>query len=68
VTLLAPPPLREGPDAEALIREARRLRRRRWLIGTSLLVLLIVGATVAITLSSRHGQSSPGLTFEATPS
>ena len=68
MTLLAPPPLREGPDAEALIKEARRLRRRRWLIGTSLMVLVIVSATVAITLSSRHGQSSPGLTFEAPPS
>ena len=42
MTLLAPPPLREGPDAEALIKEARRLRRRRWLIGTSLMVLVIV--------------------------
>ena len=32
------------------------------------MVLVIVTATVAITLSSRHGQSSPGLTFEAPPS
>lgn len=43
MTLLHPrvgPTYLDGPGAEALIREARRLRRRRWLIGLAVLVAL----------------------------
>ncbi len=39
------------PDAEALIREARRLRRRRWTIA-SLVVVLAVGGTVVGLVAS----------------
>lgn len=39
------PPLLTGRDTDALIKEARRLRRRRWFIGSTLTVLLL-GAMV----------------------
>ena len=51
---------RESPVTQ----QARRLRSRRWIIGTAIAVLLIASATVAITLSSRNGQSPPAVTFE----
>jgi hypothetical protein len=54
-------------DTEALIREARRLRHRRWLIGASLLA--IVGAGVGVGISySGGGSRSPGRTNGSTPS
>ncbi len=40
-------------DPEALIKEARRLRRRRWLIGSSLTSLLILLSGLAL-LATRH--------------
>ena len=39
------------PDAEALIREARRLRRRRWMLGC-LVVVLVTGGIVAGLIAS----------------
>jgi hypothetical protein len=46
------------PDSQALIREARRLRRRRWALG-SLVALAIAGATGAIVGNDNSGRSSP---------
>ena len=48
----------DAGDAEALIREARRLRRRRWTIG--LLVAAVVGAGAGWALTKgAHGPASP---------
>jgi serine/threonine-protein kinase len=45
-------------DAEALIREARHLRRRRWAVG--LLVVAVVGAGLGWALAAAaHGPSTP---------
>lgn len=41
------------PDAEALIREARRLRRRRWGIG--LLILAVTGTSVGWIVATNSG-------------
>jgi hypothetical protein len=51
---LTPEPAgREPENADALIREARRLRRRRWLIGTlSALALLSAAASLVVLLLS----------------
>jgi hypothetical protein len=61
VTLLQPkvdPTPVDASDAEALIKEARRLRRRRWTIG--LLVAAVVGAGVGWALADgTHGPASP---------
>ena len=61
MTLLRPridPTPVEASDAEALIKEARRLRRRRWTIG--LLVAAVVGAGVGWAFTgSTHGPASP---------
>jgi hypothetical protein len=57
MTLLHPrvhPAEVNGPDVEALIREARRLRRRRW-ISASLVVVLLVAGTVLGLLASARG-------------
>jgi hypothetical protein len=49
--------LRTGLDEEALFREARRLRRRRWAIrATIVLALIIIAATIA-WLSAARGHS-----------
>ena len=68
MTQLLPPPQREEFDAEAIIKEARRLRRRRWLIGTIVTVVVIASIAVGITLSLHNGQSPPPVTFEGPPS
>jgi hypothetical protein len=61
MTLLRPridPPQVETSDAEALIREARRLRRRRWTIG--LLFAAILGAGIGWALArNAHGPDAP---------
>ncbi len=45
-------------DAEALIKEARRLRRRRWTVG--LLVAAVVGAGIGWAVAaSTHGPTTP---------
>lgn len=46
-----------GPDAEALIKEARRLRRRRWALA-SLVVVLVAGGTV-VGLVASGGPARP---------
>jgi hypothetical protein len=45
-TLSAPAADRSAPPAEALIAEARRRRRRRWLTGLVVLALTVAGAAV----------------------
>lgn len=50
------------PNAEALIREARRLRRRRWAVGVVIVVL--VGAVMAI-VGSNLGSRAPQATTSA---
>ena len=61
MTLLQPrtdPAPVDTRDAEALIREARRLRRRRWTIG--LLVAAVVGAGIGWAIAAgAHGPSTP---------
>lgn len=46
----------EGQDIDALIREARRLRRRRWITGISVLGL---GAAAAAVALGAFGSSAP---------
>lgn len=54
-TSISPAPSTPPPDDEALFREARRLRRRRWAIGT-LIVAGLIGAIAAIVaLTSARG-------------
>jgi hypothetical protein len=55
-----PPQLpREPENADALIREARRLRRRRWLIGiVSAAALVGVAASIVATATSSSGARS----------
>ena len=59
------------PDVEALIQEARRLRRRRWLFGAVLAALALGAAVTGYILGSgaprgshrhpaRSGSSNPG--------
>lgn len=51
----------QGPDAEALIREARQRQRRRWLlVGMAVLVVAAASATGAVL--SRGSPSKPPLT------
>lgn len=52
---------REDDDLEALIREARRLRRRRWLAsaGVAVCVVGLVGAALALTNSSPTAKRPP---------
>jgi len=45
-------------DEEALFREARRLRRRRWTIGT-LTVAVLLGVAAAIAALASSGNSAP---------
>jgi hypothetical protein len=60
VTLLHPridPAPMDTGDAEALINEARRLRRRRWAVG--LLVVAVVAAAIGwVVAASAHGSST----------
>ncbi len=61
MTLLRPriePPPAKASDAEALIREARRLRRRRWTIGLLVAAVMAAGAGWALAAST-HGPTSP---------
>ncbi|MGB9112681.1 MAG: hypothetical protein WCF24_08135 [Acidimicrobiales bacterium] len=59
MTLLHPNPAPtyvNEPDAEALIKEARRLRRRRWMIGS---VATVLAATLAGVLYGVNSHTSP---------
>ena len=51
-----------GPpvDAEALIREARRLRRRRWAVGVGLLALAGAGIGLGVAIPGGPGRSVAG--------
>jgi|GEM_PF-1110906 len=52
MTMLARRPLDDGLDAEALFKEARRLRRRRWTVAASVVVAV---AGLAVTLAMVSG-------------
>jgi photosystem II stability/assembly factor-like uncharacterized protein len=59
MALLSQRPSKARPSGpEALIREARRLRRRRWAIGTFVL-LVIAAAAAAIVVNDDSGRVSP---------
>ncbi len=45
-------------DPEALIKEARRLRRRRWLVASSLAAFLIIASGLALMMTRHKGGSS----------
>jgi hypothetical protein len=52
-------------DAEALIHEARRLRRRRWTIG-SLLVLVVVGCGIGLVVAmGSSGSPAPATRLDS---
>jgi hypothetical protein len=69
------PPGQSDPETDALFEEARRLRRRRWLIGSSLVGsgALIIGALVVAMWSGatgstglqRIGRSGPAVDLSA---
>ena len=44
------------PDAEALIREARRLRRRRWMLACLVVVLVMAGIVAGLVASGGTGR------------
>jgi hypothetical protein len=56
-----PPPGQSDPETDALFEEARRVRRRRWLIGSSMVAVgaIVSGALVAAFWSG--GSGSAGL-------
>jgi hypothetical protein len=51
----APEAGERAPEAEALIKEARQRRRRRWIRGTGAVLLVAVGATTWVLLKSPAG-------------
>ena len=55
---LRPDQVTESERTEALIREARRLQRRRWRRGAALVTLVLVVAAVVVT--SLQGGGPPG--------
>jgi sugar lactone lactonase YvrE len=60
VTLtLGPHQVTEAESAEALIREARRLQRRRWRRGAALVTLAVVVAAVVVTSLQGGGPARP---------
>ncbi len=57
----AMPADRPPADAKALIREARRLRRRRWAVGAAVALLLAAGAGAGVAVAtSGGGGRAPG--------
>ena len=54
-------------DLEALIKEARRLRRRRWFIGSSLAAFLILASGLALMMTRHKGGSSTIATARSAP-
>lgn len=52
-----PPPSQLPADEEALFREARRLRRRRWATGVLTSMLLAGAAVIAVLIASSNGQA-----------
>lgn len=57
MTLLEQPVVRPEVDPEALMKEARRLRRRRWLIGFG---VLVAAAAIGTIVGVSFRGSSPG--------
>jgi len=53
-----PQPTHQPGNADALIKEARRLRRRRWVIG-ALSLAALAGATTAIVLLNESSLREP---------
>ena len=49
----------DEPEAEALIREARRLRRRRWVIGVVIAVVIAGGSATLATVTARSTANEP---------
>jgi sugar lactone lactonase YvrE len=69
MTIVDPKPVKCSglPQAELLIREARRRQRRRWIVlGVLVVVLALVGVTIA-GLSSGHVARSRGAAHPAAP-
>jgi hypothetical protein len=58
VTLLTRQPQRPGADAEALIKEAKALGRRRWLIRISVVVVLVSAIVVSLLLGFAQSKRS----------
>lgn len=56
---LIPPQVPDHLDEEALFPEARRLRRRRWALGVSLVVFALLIAGVVIAVLSGSPKASP---------
>ncbi len=56
---LGPHQVTEREKAEALIREARRLQRRRWRRGAALVTLAVVVAAVVVTSLQGDGPARP---------
>lgn len=54
-------------DSEAMIKEARRLRRRRWLIGSSLAAFLFLGSGLALMMTGHKGGSAVTTNASPTP-
>lgn len=61
------PPASDRPpaDAEIIIREARRLRRRRWAISIAVVALAVAGTGLGVGFSGsgsggQHGRGLPG--------
>jgi hypothetical protein len=53
------PTYADAPDAEALIREARHLRRQRWLVGLCVLLIAGTGIGVGVGVSGGSGGHAP---------
>jgi hypothetical protein len=51
---------RPSTDAEALIREARRLRRRRWAIGIAVVVLALIAGGIGIGIGGGGSRGAVG--------
>jgi hypothetical protein len=50
----------ERPDSDALIKEARQLRRRRYLIIGVVLLVVVGGSTVGLAMSHGGGRRNAG--------
>ena len=66
MTLLTRPPRSDDLCPEALIREARRLRRRRWLVGTAVVVVAALVITGIVASTASHVKVTPAR-LPATP-
>lgn len=59
MTLLTRQPKRQDGDVEALIKEARALRRRRWLIRTGVVVVLFAAVVVSLSVGVAQPRKLP---------